>query len=223
MIRFRTVGPLTFVVGAIVLCSSRSAVAEQPCVSLSNLPNSDVEHRWLPNATVANLKKHYSVRESLSKEGGHSDASSEWPYGLETVPGSGDVLWFSRKFNGWKPLTDTESSDDLVIVMPGHLVGTDTLDLARNRNVLIYLVSGSPAFQRGVKGYALSGKLQYVTAGGASEAFGTKMNKPIVDAIGTDSVLVRLSFQAVMTAPPPWAKKYRCSFDGSFVFKKAAK
>ena len=119
-------------------------------------------------------------------------------------------------------MTDTESSDDLVIAMPGHVVGTGTLDLVRNRNVLIYLVSGSPAFQKGVKGYALTGKLQYVTAGGASDAFDTKMNKPIVDAIRTDAVLVRLSFHAVMTAPPPWAKKFRCIFDGSFVFKKAA-
>jgi len=219
---YRTVGSVIFAIGFMMLLSSNFAIAVEPCVSLSNLPNSDVEYRWIPNATLANFERHNFVRGILSKEGGHGDASSEWPYGLETVLGSGDVLWFSRKFNGWKPLTDTESSDDIVIVLPEHPVGTATLDLARNRNVLIYVVSGSPAFRKGVKGYALSGKLNYVTAGGASDAFDTKMNRPIIDAIGTAAILVQLSFQAVMTAPPPWAKKYRCSFDGSFVFQKAA-
>ena len=206
-----------------MLCLSRLATAEQPCISLSNLPNSDVKYSWIPSATLANFEEHDSVREMLSKGGNQSDASSEWPYGLKTVSGNGDVLWFSRKFNGWKPLTDTETSDDIVIVTPGHLVGTGNLDLARNRNVLIYVVSGSPAFRTGVKGYALSGKLRYTTAGGASDSFDTKMNKPIVDAIGADAVLAELSFQAVMAAPAPWAKKYRCSFDGSFVFKKTVK
>ena len=130
------------------------------------------------------------------------------------------MLWFSVKFNGWKPLTDTESEEDVIISIPHHLTGEGTIELGRDSGSIAYVVVGSPAFRKGKKGYALSGKLRYVAAGSEGDPVMLKMVKPIVDTIGTDAVMARITLEAVMRGSETDAPVTRCTLAASLVFQR---
>lgn len=216
-----------FIVLLIDIFGDVKAESIKQCFHLNNLPNRSIQSFLIQEAELKDKVIHNSLKNKNEISNSIFSSLREEHVSVllqEITNGSGISLVYREQFQGWPSLTDTSTIQYLTVYIPGILSKNRTIDISKEKDVLVVLTEGVPSFRNFCFGYAKKGKISIQISNGYDNEFMNKISDPIFHVIGKDAVVMDIDITVTMkNTNEAWQEQCGiCTLQGKLVFSKSS-